>query len=50
MCDISSSAAQDGLGIALAAEQLTVNRERIVFDLAKDEANRACPDPIQPGC
>ena len=21
-----------------------------MFDLAKDEANRACPDPIQPGC
>ena len=48
-CSISSSIANDSLGIALAAEHLS--ESKAIYDLAKDpETNRANAEPIQPGC
>ena len=48
-CGISSSIANDSLGIALAAEHLS--ESKAIYDLAKDpETNRANAEPIQPGC
>jgi len=50
-CGISGSIANDVLGVALAAERLIEKQDKVVCDLAVDEAShRTCADPIQDGC